>query len=182
MILLTTKTLIENQGMLNTTTKHIADHCGIAHGTIFSHFNTRDLLFSTVIKRELIRVAEKLHKLDVKNRTLEALLKAYFLLLAKEEPLMTALSREFPFLSEEIKNEIITTETIIKKFLYDKIQAGIDSKTLKAVNITVALSFLFGAIQLFLCRKEYYVKDDESVIRMKSDELIQTFISLFKQK
>lgn len=177
LILDKTKELIVSKGILKTSTKQISDYCNVAHGTIFSHFNNREQLISSVIKRELIRIAKALYKLEDLNVPFDQLLDKYLSLVAKEENLLAILNKEFPFLSDGLKREIVTTESIVKKLFYNRIEQGIHENIFKPMNISVILSFLFGTIQHYLIRKELFI-DSGSIIKKKKNEIINIFLTL----
>jgi AcrR family transcriptional regulator len=180
LILDTTREIIVLQGIINTSTKQISDKCKIAHGTIFAHFKNREVLIGTVVKTELIRIAEKLYQLAEKNIPFGNLLEEYLNLVSEEEDLLVVINKEFAFFSEYLKNEIITTETIVKKFLYDALSKDIETGLMKPLNVSMLISCLFGTISHYLVRKEYFVSSG-NVIMQKKQEIIQLFINLIKQ-
>lgn len=181
LILEKTKELIISNGILNTSTKQISNHCKVAHGTLFSHFNNREELFGSVIKHELIRIAKRIKALEDTNPTFEILVNNYLLLVAEEESFLCVINKEFPFLSDLLQREIITTESIVKKLFYHKIEQNISSGEFKDVNITAVLSFFFGTIQYYLVRKEL-ISDSGSVIKSKQSELTDILLTLLKKE
>lgn len=179
LILDKTKELIELYGIQNITTKQISDSCQLAHGTIFSHFSNREELISNVIKQELIRIAKELNKLEELNVSFMKLLDKYLSLVARDEDLLVVLTIEYPFLSDSLQREIITTESIVKKLFYQRIEQGIAGNEYKAFNISVLLSFLFGTIHYYLARKNLFVSSG-SVIERKKKDIINIFLSTIK--
>jgi AcrR family transcriptional regulator len=180
LILERTLQLIFIQGVINTSTKQIADACNLAHGTIFAHFKNREELIGSVIKSELIRIAEKLYQISEQKSPFDKLLDEYLKLIVEEEELFVVINKEFPFLSDYLKNEIISTETIVKKFFYNTILAGIDEGSIKKINISVLISCIFGIISHYLVRKEYFVSSG-SVIMQKKNEIIKLVLNLINQ-
>jgi AcrR family transcriptional regulator len=176
LILEKTLEIIISNGIINTTTKQIADACNLAHGTLFAHFNNRETLIGSVIKNELLRIAQKLYLIAEKKCSFEQLLGEYLDVISEDENLLVVIQKEFSFLDDYLKNEIITTETIIKKFFYDVINSEINSENIKPVNISVLISCIFGSINHYLTRKEYYVALG-SVIALKKPEIIKIFIN-----
>lgn len=180
LILEKTKELIVKNGIIATSTKSIADYCKIAHGTLFSHFNTRETLIAEVLKIEFLRVAKRLYEMKSANKSLEFILTNYFELLIEEEELFVVVNKEFPFISDSIKMEIITTESIVKKLILQKIEQGISDGIFKSIKPTMAISFLFATLNYYLCRKEFFVESG-SVIKLKKDEIINTFLTFIKK-
>lgn len=176
LILEKTLQLIVSKGIINTSTKQIADECNLAHGTLFAHFNNRETLIGNVLKNELLRIAQKLYVIAEKKCSFEKLLDEYLNLVIEDEDLFVVINKEFPFLSDFLKNEIITTETIIKKFFYDVISNEIDDGLIKPVNISMLISSIFGTISLYLIRKEYFTNSG-SVISLRKNEIIKMYLN-----
>ena len=176
LILETTKQLIVENGVLKTTTKEISISCKVAHGTIFSHFENRDKLISVVVKNELMEIAKKLYKIKETDFTLEELLTHYLNFVEENEDFLVVVYKEFSFLNKNLQREIITTESIVKNIFYNKIEKNIRHKDLKP---QIILSTLFGTINYYLSRKEYFVSSG-SVIAEKKNDIINTFINLIK--
>jgi AcrR family transcriptional regulator len=179
LILEKTKQLIISNGILKTSTKQIADLCKVAHGTIFSHFNSREVLIGTIIKEELIRIAQKLYQIAEINGKFVEMLEEYLNLVIEEEELLIVINKEFPFFSEYLKNEIITTETIVKKFFYNKLLEESLTVNREPLNISVVISILSGTISYYLTRKEYFVSSG-SVINKKKEDIIKIFLNILK--
>jgi AcrR family transcriptional regulator len=175
LILEKTKELIVENGILNTSTKRIAEYCKVAHGTLFAHFNNREQLISEVLKNELLQISKRLYRLKPSNNSLEHLLYKYFELVIDEEELFVVINKEFPFINHNIKREIITTETIVKILILKKIKQGVDNKLFKSIDPTIAMSFLFGTLNYYLSRKEFFI-DAGSIIQKKKKEIIDTFL------
>ena len=171
--------LITKQGIVDTSTKQISEYCKLAHGTLFAHFGTRDKLIAEVVSSELKRIARQIHRLHDEGSSLEQILETYLSLIAGEEDLFVILVKEFSFFDISIRQEIIATETIIKKYVFEKIEEGIRDKIYKPLDITKVLSFLFGTINYYLQRKEFFVSSG-SVIESRKEDIHSTFFSLIK--
>jgi len=178
-ILESTLKIIITKGIVDTSTKSIADSCNVAHGTLFAHFENRENLIGQVLKNELLQIAKRIYQLDIPNASLEDILSEYLNLIIEKEGLYVIINKEFPFVGTDIKREIITTESNIKNLVLRKIKKGIRDKSYKAISPTMTVSFFFGTLNYYLSRKEYFVENG-SVIEQKKDEIITTFLSLLK--
>lgn len=136
------------------------------------------MLICEVLKSELQRISKTLYELKSEEKNLAESLDSYLSLIAKEEDLYVVIAKEFSFLNSAIRNEIISTETIVRNIFYTKIEQGINQNKYKPVNPTVAISFLFATINYYLSRKEYYTN---RVIQAKKDKIIETFLTLLKK-
>jgi len=177
LILEKTRELIVKNGILNTSTKSISDYCMVAHGTIFSHFENREKLISTVVKIELTEIAKKLYTIEEPSTTIDGLISEYLKLVEDDEDFLVVINKEFAFLDHNLQREIITTESIVKNLFYNKLSKSIADKNIKSINIHVAISALFGTISHYLIRKEYFVVSG-SVMKEKKEEILNTFIEL----
>lgn len=180
LILKNSRLIIIEKGVFNTTTKEISTSCNIAHGTIFSHFDTKENLISEVIKYELMKIAKELYQIKVEVHNIEVLLYEYLSLVEKNEDFLSVINREFSYLTKIIQREVLTTESIVKNVFYNEIKKGIKNNVFININIQVAISFLFGIMNYYLTRKEYFVSSG-SVIKIKKDEIINTFIKFLKK-
>ncbi len=180
LILEKTKDLIIDNGIVNTSTKVISDYCKVAHGTIFSQFGNRENLISTIIKKELTEIARQLYELKKGSHSLEGLLSEYLKLVEVNERFLVVINKEFSFLVESLQRDVITTESIVKNMFYNEIEAGIKSGRFKDSNIKVVISFLFGTINYYLSRREYFVSDT-SIIKQKKQDIIKAFMNLIKK-
>jgi len=180
LILERTKELIVKNGIIKTSTKNIAEYCKIAHGTLFAHFRNREQLISEVLKNELLRISKRLYQLKSSNNSLEHLLNKYFDLVIDEEELFVVVNKEFPFISNNIKREIITTETIVRNLILKKIEQGVNNKLFKPIEPRIAMSFLFGTLNYYLSRKEFFTSTG-SVIQIRKKEIINTFLIFIRR-
>ena len=175
----TAKKVYIKKGVSNTSTMDIAREAKIAHGTIFAHFSTKNDLVIHVFKKELTYIAKQLkdYSYDSHIRCRE-LVHNYLNLIVENEDLFITIAKEFPFYPEEVKREIIATESIVRILIYNKIETGIKNGIFKDTDITTCLSFLFGTLNYYLSRKEMFAKDYESIIQKKKNSIIKTFFDL----
>jgi AcrR family transcriptional regulator len=178
-ILQQTKKLVETKGIYQLTTKEIADKCQIAHGTLFAHFPDKENLMITVLKTELMSIAKAINELNKGQVNFEGLLDGYLLLVSKHEDLLVVIAKEFPFLSNNLKREIITTESIVRKIFYEQLEQDIQKKILPPVPITKALVFLTGTINYYLSRRELFTSNSD-LIKLKKEDIQHTFIHFLK--
>lgn len=172
------KIKISSNGILNLTTLEIAKHANVAHGTIFSHFPQKELLYIKVFSDESKRIAKNLYDLTCDSDIrLKQLLINYLNTLIEDEGLHENIAREFPFYKPEIQNEIICTESIVRNLIYEKIEKGIANKLYTEVNITMAISYLFGTINFYLSRKGIFAEGKSSVLEAKKKDIIDTFFN-----
>lgn len=178
LILEKSKEIFTKQGISKTSTRDICKLCGIAQGSLFLHFGTKDNLISTVFENEIKRIANRLRDEFENESRVEVLLEKYLTILEEEEDFFSVIFKEFQFFSEELKRQILSFETIIRNYFYCSIEKGIVSGIYKEVNITSTLAFLFATINYYLYLKEVYASDNSSVIKSKKNEICSTFMTM----
>jgi AcrR family transcriptional regulator len=177
-IIATTKQLISDIGIIDLKTLEVAKKAGIAHGTLFSHFETKEALIAKVCQNELLAIAKTLKKITEQDTGVISLLKSYLNLVAENEDFYVVIAREFPFLDTSIQERILANETIIKNMLYQKIEAGNNAGQFNVEDITMTISFFFASINYYLSRKEYFVSGRGKLMNQKKKQLIKTFMNL----
>ncbi|MEW5814907.1 MAG: TetR/AcrR family transcriptional regulator [Spirochaetota bacterium] len=173
-ILAASKKFFIRKGVLASTTEGIAKACGVAQGTLFLHFKTKENLILGIFEKELMRIAEELYILTGNAFELKPLLEAYLSFLEKEEDFLSVIGREFPFFPNKLKRQILSLEAIIRHIFYTTIENGIERGSIKRLDITAVLTFLFGTLNYYLSMKKIFVARG-SVISAKKQSIIDTF-------
>ncbi len=176
----TTKELVIEQGIINLKTLDVAKKAGIAHGTLFSHFETKEVLIANICQNELLKIARKLKSITENQTDIIHLLESYLSLIANNENFYVIIAKEFPFLDSSIQQSILANETIIKNILFRNIESGNKTGLFNVKNITMSVSFFFASINYYLSRKEYFVTGKGKLMNQKKGQIIDTFMKLLK--
>jgi AcrR family transcriptional regulator len=177
LILEKTKELIIKIGVLNLTTIAIAKECGIAHGSIFQHFGSREGLISIILEEEIKRIIVTMESSCSNIFDLKELLQSYLLVLLQEEEFLSRLYKELPFLSQEIQRSMISLEAILRNTFFMAIQRDANKK-FNDSELTIRLDAFFSTIIRYLSLKEIYVSNGE-LIKTKGDDIRKLFEILF---
>ena len=161
----TGKRLFLQRGFIDVTTAEIAKEAGVAHGTVFVHFPTREDLVLAVIDAELARAQERINKLLNDSSDFTTLASSYLDYLAENESFHALLSRELPFYKPELRNRIIFRQALIQMQFIDQ---------LKDVNNAGGIvQFLFGMTHYYLSMRDAF-RDEGGVIRRFKDSIMTT--------
>lgn len=164
-------------GLLNISTVDIARRAGVAHGTVFFHFQNKENLLLEVLDRELLKLTDELYLQLHGPHTFADLLNTYLDFLEREETFFAIIARETPFYSPELRRMILGREAAIRHYFYQALQQAIERQQYKNVDITATLNFLFGALNYYLCLRESFASDS-SVIKEKRQTIVDTLIQL----
>jgi len=171
-------------GYNKTTIDDIARLAGVAKGTIYLHWKTREDLFLALMKREYVRLAQDIQQRiasDPEGATFQGITK-HSMLATMKNPLMKAvLLRDTDLLGEWTRNEY-ASETFSQQFdqslaLFELYQ----SRGAVRADLDVRrLVYMLDAITIgFLVIKQYmpdgFTYSDEEVADMTADAVKRTF-------
>lgn len=176
-ILAVTKTEFINNGFLNLSTVNIAKQAGVAHGTVFFHFNNKETLVVAVLDQELFTITTALNQQLYGDYDLKTLLNRYLDFLEEEEAFFTVIARETPFYPAKLRRTIHGREAAIRVYFYRALEKEIKENKFKDVDITLTLNMLFATLNYYLGLREAFVSG-ESVIREKRQIIVDTFLKM----
>ncbi len=165
------------QGLLNISTVDIAKKAGVAHGTVFFHFQNKENLIVEALDTELLKITDELNVLLHGSDDIKSLLNRYLDFLEREELFFAVVARETPLYSPELRRRILGREAAIRQYFYQTLKNEIEQGKCKDVDITTVLNFLFGALNYYLSRRDSFISS-QSVISDKRETVVNTFIQL----
>ena len=168
------------QGMLKISTVDIARGAGVAHGTLFFHFQTKENLVEKVLDNELLKISAELGALLHGSSGVEGLLNTYLDFLEREEEFFVVLARETPLYPPTLRRIILGRECAIRQYFYQALQSAIEQGQCKEVDITTVLNFLFGTLNYYLSLRDSFA-GGQSVINAKRRTIVSTFIQLLSK-
>ncbi|MBN1366076.1 MAG: TetR/AcrR family transcriptional regulator [Syntrophaceae bacterium] len=168
-------------GFLNTSTKEIADKAGIAHGTLFFHFPKKESLILEIFDREGMYITDQLHQVLHDTYGVEELLHRYLLFLEEEEDFFAIIAREFPYYPEKLKQRLLFREIGIRSYFLTALNIGKAEGRYRNLDVTAALTFLFGTINYLLSHREQ-LAGKQSIIALKKELIINTFLRIINYK
>jgi AcrR family transcriptional regulator len=164
-------------GLFDVSTLAIAQRAGVAHGTVFFHFQNKETLLIEVLDQELLRLTDELRLLLSGPSDLAALLNRYLDFLQREEDFFATLAQEMPRYPPPLRRTVLGREAAVRMYFYQAIENAIASGTCKPVEITTLLNFLFGTLNYYLSLRSSFAGEG-SVIAEKRQTIVGTFIQL----
>jgi AcrR family transcriptional regulator len=178
-ILAAAKEMLTSGGLMNLSTLEIARQAGVAHGTLFFHFQNKENLLVEVVSHELMMITGELYSLMRGTQDLRQLLITYLDFLEKEEPFFAVIARETPFYSPELRRTILGLEAGVRGYFYQAIERDSKSRNRDDLDITSCLNFLFGTLHYYLCLNQAFISKG-SVIAVKRASLVETWMKLIE--
>ncbi len=162
-------------GYTGTNTLSIAACAGVAHGTVFLHFGTKEQLLFEIIEERLLKVSNQLRSSVKTAGTLEALLRIHLDFINDNLDFESMLARELPVMPDNLRRRIFTIQGGIIDDFYRVLETGIESGNFRKTDPAVALNFWFGTLNYYLANQELFAKP-EAIIRAKGEAMINFFI------
>ena len=176
--------LIQRWGYNKTTIDDIAKRAGVAKGTIYLHWKTREELFQAVLLREDVKLAEEIKQRmdsDPEGSTLHGMIK-HATLAAMKNPLWKAvLLRDTNVLGELTRKEFGTplaeerTSAFVSilQFLREQGTIRSDMSINAQIHLLSAISMGFMLVEPFI-QDEIRLSDEEAV-EVMADSLKRSF-------
>jgi AcrR family transcriptional regulator len=127
-------------------TAEIAKRCGIAHGTVFFHFQSREELVSEVVKNLILRISDALYDANKTAKDLEQFLAVHLKVVQAQWPLYRALVIGFSGFSDQVKDDVIGMLSGINFHLVEAFEKWSDEGLVRATFWQSAMVYmsLFG--------------------------------------
>ncbi len=139
------------KGIINTKTIDIAKAAGIAHGTLFSHFETRDLLVETILNKKLEHFTEQFLETSHNQPQFFTAVNKLLDLIALHEVFFSVIFRELPLVNENLRNMIIYRFSIIELYVLKMFEAYLSSNSINTtLNPEIIIQHFFSLIIHYL--------------------------------
>jgi len=164
----------------STPTAAIAREAGIAHGSIFVHFPTREILQQSVLERFAREVGDRLHKLSVRNSSIKELLYAHISALEDYESFYKRLISETSSLPRETKTLLVSVQSIMSHHLGVVIERGQKNGTVRDIPLHILFNMWIGLLHYYLQNSELFAPG-ASVLGRYKKELVNSFVKLISK-
>lgn len=165
------------EGLLATKTSDIAKAAGVAHGTVFVHFPTREDLVVAAIQEIGSRITSRIHQLALNRGSVREILEAHLEGLIEFEAFYTKLIAEGKLLPDSVQKYIIMIQSAISYHLMEVAVIEMEAGKIKQVPMHLLFNTWIGLIHHYLINHELFAPG-ESVLRRYKEELVAYFITL----
>jgi AcrR family transcriptional regulator len=162
-------------------TNIIAREAGVAHGTLFIHFPTREDLLLHTLERFAANIGEKLHELSFADSDIETLLRAHMEIIEENEAFYKNLIGGMPNLPSEARIRFISLNSIASHHFSAAMRRGVESGKIKELPVHMAYNAWMGLIHYYLQNSELFAPGGESVLARYKDELVNGYVLLIKK-
>ncbi len=169
--------LFARDGISTVKTYDIADAAGVAHGTLFAHFPTREALLNMVIQEFGQRITGRIHELAAKGSTIREVLDAHLNGLIEYESFYTKLVIEGPLLPAEARNALVMIQSAISFHLSQAAEREIAAGKIRRIPLYLLFNTWIGLIHYYLENGEMFSGGGSVLIKYR-EELLNHYISL----
>ena len=163
----TARELFAAQGFLNTTTAQIAKSSGVAHGTLFVHFATREHLMVEVLDREMEALSDRLGRQMAVAGGFFDLLERYLDFLTEHEGFFSSLWRELPLYPDELRRKVMFRYAGIQTHFHRALSASVSAGEVPPCDANLVVQTLFAQLHYYLSLRTLFVEDGSVVARFR---------------
>jgi AcrR family transcriptional regulator len=169
----------ERDGIVAARTADVAEQAGVAHGSVFVHFPTREALFISAIEEFGVGLARRLHELAAGGAGLRETLEAHLQGLAEHEGFYARLAIEAPLLPPDARRSFLSVQSAISFHISQAAQHDEAAGLIKPMPIHLLFNTWIGLVHHYLANRDLFAPNT-SVIERHGPELIDHFMSLVK--
>jgi AcrR family transcriptional regulator len=179
-ILLAACAVFGRDGLSAARTQDIALEAGVAHGSVFAHFGSRETLMQAVVEEIAVDAANQVrHELRVAATT-EAVLHAHLRALADHEAVYANIVAERTTLPPGVQVRLTEVNSGVATYLLAALERETEAG---APPVKVAPHFAFNTwlalVHHYLMSRDLFAPG-RSVLKERADELVQNYLAMIR--
>jgi AcrR family transcriptional regulator len=167
-------------GMAAARSADIAREAGLAQGTVFARFGTKDALVATAIEEFGESVSRRLHELCESGASTRDVLAAHLELIREREDFYARLVIEAPLLPKAARDSLVLIQSSIAFHLSPAIAADAAAGRIKDLPLHLVFNSWIGLVHHYLANRELFAPG-VSVIGRRGGELLDHFMNLISR-
>lgn len=177
LIIDTTIQLIAEKGISATRTIDVAKSVGLAHGSIFVHFPTREDLINSVIGELGFRIAGRMHELAGIGGSFSEMLDSHLQGIREYEMCYLRMISERESLPEKAKNTLVGIQSAISLHLNIAAEKEMERGSIRRMPFHFLFNTWIGLIHHYLLNRDSF-SPNGSVMEQYGKELKGFFLKL----
>ena len=171
--------LMAEWGITATRTIDVAEQAGVAHGTVFVHFPTREDLIAAVVGEHAGQIAVRLHDLAGEGVTVREILAAHLAGLAEHEAFHARLVMEGPLLPPYARATLLGIQSAISARLAEVANREMAAGRIRRMPIPLLFNTWLGLVHHYLGNRELFAPG-QSVVEWWGPTLLDHYLGLIK--
>ncbi|MEU8825072.1 TetR/AcrR family transcriptional regulator [Streptomyces sp. NPDC048636] len=169
--------LVAEQGFAHTRTVDVARAANVSHGTVFTHFPSREALVLAVAGHIGQEITDRLHELVGADGGLRAVLEAHLRCLEENEDVYRQLVIEALLLPAEFRATWVGLQSAIASYLCAAAEAEASRGRIRALPAHLMFNTWIGLVHHYLINKDLFAPEG-SVIAAHGPALVDHFLTL----
>ncbi len=165
---------------METKTLDVAEAAGVSHGTVFTHFPSRDELIAAAIGKYSKKVVHRIHDLVQNSAEIEEVLRAHLEGLAENEPFYCRLVVESPLLPAYSRAILLGIQSALAYHFRVVFKSAIERGQVKEMPLHLVFNSWLGLVHHYLVNRDLFAPG-KSVLEEKGDELIDYFLNMVRK-
>lgn len=161
--------VIAESGFAGASTAAIAKESGVAHGTVFVHFRTRDALVIELVAEVGRAMSERLAMLETKEPSLSDVLEAHLTALGDNEVLYSRLLRELSILPKAARAYIFALQSGIAFRLNAAYKRSLEQGGVREINPVTLSNMWISLTNHYLINRELFAPDASVIVKCGAD-------------
>jgi AcrR family transcriptional regulator len=166
-------------GFIRPSTQMIAKEAGVAHGTVFLHFQSQEKLILAVIDHLGTALTAQIHESSEPGHSLNEVLHTHLTAIEANESLYTHLIIDLPQLPEEAQQTVIGIQSVIAHHLDQVMTQLKNEKKIKDLTFSFLFNTWIGLVHYYLMNRRLFASQ-ESVLAVYKNQLISNFLRLLE--
>jgi AcrR family transcriptional regulator len=171
--------LMAVRGIAATRTIDVAERAGVAHGTVFVHFSTRNDLVDAVVGEHAEQIAGRLHELAGAEATVRDVLAAHLAGLAEHEAFHARLVMEGPLLPPYARATLLGIQSAISAHLAQAAGFEMAMGVIKTMPVPLLFNTWLGLIHHYLTNRDLFAPG-QSVVERWGPTLLDHYVGLLR--
>ncbi|EST11123.1 TetR/AcrR family transcriptional regulator [Sporolactobacillus laevolacticus] len=168
-----------SNGFVQSSTQLIAKEAGVAHGTVFLHFQSQEKLILAVINVLGTDITTRIHESAKQSHSLADVLRTHLTAIEIHESIYSHLIMDMPQLPKEAQQTVIGIQSIIAHHFDQVLNQLKKEKQMKDLPISFIFNTWIGLIHYYLTNCGLFAPHG-SVLAIYKDELILNFLKLLE--
>ncbi len=171
--------LMGERGIAATRTVDVAERSGVAHGTVFVHFPTREDLVDAVAESHAGQIAGRLQELAGRAATVHDVLAAHLEGIGEHEPFYARLVMEGPLLPPHARATLLGIQSAISGHLARAAEEEMDEWHIRRMPVHLLFNTWLGLVHHYLVNRELFAPGD-SVVDRCGPVLLDHYLALVR--
>lgn len=178
-ILTAAEQVYATHGFIRPSTQMIAKEAGVAHGTVFLHFQSQEKLILVVIDNLGRSLTSQIHESSQSGHSLNEVLQTHLDAIEVSESLYTHLIMDLPQLPKKAQQTVIGIQSVIAHHLDQVMTQLKKEKKIKDLTFSFLFNTWIGLIHYYLMNRRLFAPQG-SVLAVYKNQLISNFLTLLE--